>query len=93
MHKIIIVELAIHKKIIDYFNANPISDTQIISSSIRSEYDIMTLETVDYMEIIPTIQQFMPFIKVIMPVELDLQIREHFSDYDKHDLSKYVLAS
>lgn len=93
MHKdtnLTTVALAVHKKIIDNFHMKPLSDEQVISSSIRSEYDILTLETIDYMKMIPTIQQFMPYIKVIMPIELDAQIRKHLNDYDTHDLSKYL---
>lgn len=80
------VELAVHKKIIDYFHIQPLSDKQVITNSIRPEYDIVTIESVNCMEIIPIIQQFLPFIKVIMPIDLDLQIREHLKDYDTHDL-------
>lgn len=87
------VALAVHKNIIDNFHLQPLSNEQVISSSIRSEYDILTFETSDYMKMIPTIQQFMPFIKVIMPIELDTQIRKHLNDYDTHDLSKYLEAN
>lgn len=87
------VVLAVHKNIIDTFHAQPISEKQFISNSAQSEYDIITLESVVYSDVVPTIQQFLPFIKVIMPVELDTQIRKHLTDYDTHDLSKYLEAN
>lgn len=86
------VALAVHKKIIDQFHAQPLSDEQTISDSIRPEYDILTLETDDYMNIASIVQQYMPFIKVIMPVELDIQIREHMRAYDTQDLSEFTEA-
>lgn len=87
------VVLAVHKKIIDTFRAQPISEKQFISNSAQSEYDIITLESVVCSDVVPTIQQFMPYIKVIMPIELDTQIRSHLNDYDTHDLSKYIEAN
>lgn len=87
------VALAVHKHIVDNFRQKPLSDEQIISSTIRSEYDIITFETIDYMKFVPIIQQFMPFVKVIMPLELDIQIRKNLSEYDSHDLSTYIKAS
>ena len=87
------VALAVHKNIIGIFHKQPLGDEQVISSSIRPEYDILTLETVDYMEMVPTIQQFMPFIKVIMPRELDYKIRQHLDYYDSQDLSEYAKAN
>lgn len=86
------VALAVHKKIIDQFYAQPLSDEQIISESIRPEYDILTIETDNYMNIASIVQQYMPFIKVIMPVELDSKIREHMKAYDIQDLSHFVKA-
>lgn len=84
------VVLAVHKNIIDVFHKQPISEKQLISDSAQSEYDIITFESIEHNEIIPTVQKFMPFIKVIMPIELDTQIRKHMNDYDTHDLSKYI---
>lgn len=92
-NSLVTVALAIHKNIVDHFHAQPLSDKQVISDSIRPEYDIMTLETADYTSIVPIIQQFMPFIKVLMPVELDLQIRERMEAYDLQDLTKFIKAS
>jgi hypothetical protein len=86
------VALAVHKKIIDQFHAQPLSDEQTISDSIRPDYDILTLETDNYKNIASIVQQYMPFIKVIMPVELDIQIREHMKAYDIQDLSHFVEA-
>lgn len=86
------IALAVHKKIIKQFHAQPLSDNQVINESIRPEYNIITIETADYMSVVPIIQQYMPFIKVIMPIELDIQIREHMKAYDIQDLSQFVKA-
>ena len=92
-NKLIIVELAVHKNIINHFHMEPLCENQIISSSALSEYNILTVETVDYMEIIPTIQQFLPLIKVIMPIELDSKIRDNINNYDTQDLEQYAKAN
>ncbi len=87
------VELEIHKEIAKYFYRRPLSKKQFLRKSENSEYEIMTIYVTDFMEIIPTIQQFLPFIKVISPDELDLKIREHLKDYDEDNLSKYCQAN
>ena len=85
-----IIELAIHKNIIHNFHQKPLSKKQTITNSIRPDYEIMTLEDVEYVDIIPIIQRYLPFIKVLMPIELDSAIRKHLKDYDTTDLSKYL---
>lgn len=86
------VALAVHKNIIKHFRSHPLSERQDICESIRPEYDILTIETDDYKNIVPIVQQFMPYIKVLMPVELDLQVREHMKAYDVQDLSEFIEA-
>jgi len=83
------VELAVHKNILDYFDTQPDFKQHSLSRSVMPEYDIVTLENVDYMKIIPIVQQFLPFIKVITPAVLDMRLRKHLRDYDRHDLSNY----
>lgn len=84
-----IIELFIHKKIVQYFERCPLSKNQIILSSEDENYKIMQITVTDYMEIIPTIQQFLPFIKVISPNDLNTKIIQQISDYKNTDLSHY----
>jgi len=88
-----LVELEIYKEISKYFHRRPLSKKQSIRPSEHPDYEIMTIYITDLMEIIPTIQQFLPFIKVISPDDLDKQIREHYFNKSTNDLSKYFKAN
>lgn len=61
---IIDVELLIHNKVIKYFERQPLSKYQRIVSDIDPNYKRMILPVTDEMEIIPTIQQYLPFISL-----------------------------
>ena len=50
-------------------------------------YTKLSITITDEMEIIPTIQQFLPYIKVLEPESLDKLIRQNLKNYDKTDLS------
>lgn len=89
----VLVELEIHKEIAKYFHRRPLSKNQILRKSTHQDYEIMSIFITDFMEIIPTIQQFLPFIKVVSPNELDTEIRKHLLDYDATDLTKYFKAN
>lgn len=91
--KPILVELEIYKEIAKYFHRKPLSKRQNLRPSEHNDYEIMSIYITDFMEIIPTIQQFLPFIKVLSPNKLDEKIREHLNDYDTNDLSKYFEAN
>lgn len=91
--KPILVELEIYKEIAKYFHRKPLSQKQSLRPSEHPDYEIMSIYITDFMEIIPTIQQFLPFIKVLSPNELDEKIREHLNDYETDDLSKYFEAN
>ncbi|PHO13197.1 hypothetical protein CPG38_04365 [Malaciobacter marinus] len=84
-----IIELFVHRKIVQYFERCPLSKNQIILSSEDENYKIMQISVTDYMEIIPTIQQFLPFIKVCSPKDLEEKILQHIDDYGESDLSHY----
>jgi predicted DNA-binding transcriptional regulator YafY len=86
------IELEIHKEIAKYFYRRPLSKKQYLRPSVHDDYEIMTIFITDFMEIIPTIQQFLPFIKVISPDYLDSIIRKNMKNYDESDLSKYFEA-
>jgi len=89
-HSLTRVELAVHNNIINHFQKEPLCKNQTIIKSASPQYSILTLETVDYMEIIPTVQQFLPLIKVIAPLELDSKVRDNMNNYDTQDLSQYL---
>jgi predicted DNA-binding transcriptional regulator YafY len=86
------IELEIHKEIAKYFHRRPLSKKQYLRASEDDDYEIMTIFITDFMEIIPTIQQFLPFIKVISPDYLDAIIRKNMRNYDESDLSEYFEA-
>jgi predicted DNA-binding transcriptional regulator YafY len=85
----ILVELEMHKEIAKYFHRKPLSKRQSLFSSTTEDHEVMHIYVTDYMEIIPTIQQFLPFIKVISPEDLHETIQKHAKDYDNPDLSAY----
>lgn len=82
---IIPVQLLIHKRISKYFDRQPISKSQTIIP-YDGKYDQMDIWVTDEMEIIPTIQQFLPYIKVMSPPSLQNQIEENLKNYTKFDL-------
>lgn len=88
----IFVELEIHKEISKYFHRKPLSKKQYLRASQNSDYEIMSIYVTDLMEIIPTIQQFIPFIKVISPIELNNRININLKNYYEENLSEYIEA-
>lgn len=88
----ILVELEIHKEIVKYFHRRPLSKKQNLRASQNKDYEIMSIYITDFMEIIPTIQQFIPFIKVISPNKLDSMIKKNLENYDNDNLSEYFEA-
>ena len=80
----IIVQLLIHSKVARYFERKPLSKLQRILS--KNEDGSLEVEIVitDYMEIIPTIQRYMPYIMVIEPKELAEEVKKNISNYLKY---------
>jgi predicted DNA-binding transcriptional regulator YafY len=79
--KPITVILYIDKEIVRYFERKPLNSSQRIikqydDGSIDLEVIIST-----FMEIIPTIQKYIPFIKVIEPLELSDTIEENLKKF------------
>lgn len=83
------VELFIYHTIAKYFERKPLSKNQTIDDSEDENYKLMRITVTSYMEIIPTIQQFLPFIKVISPDSLEQKVKEHLGDYGNLNLSHY----
>lgn len=77
------VELLIHKDIVKYFKRIPLSSTQWIDDTIINEYQTCRIEVTNIEEILPTIQQYLPKIKVLHPLELEKQISENIKNYKK----------
>ena len=84
---IIHVELLVHEKVIRYFKRQPLSKHQHLFPDADPKYTKLTITVTDEMEIIPTIQQFLPYIKVLSPDSLDKQIKENLLNYMETDLS------
>jgi len=84
---IINVELLVHEKVIRYFKRQPLSKHQFLFPDVDPKYTKLTIPVTDEMEIIPTIQQFLPYVKVLSPDSLDEQIKENLKNYAETDLS------
>lgn len=80
------VELEIHKKVLKYFERQPLSPSQILSPTNDPNYTKMEIRITDEREIIPTIQQYLPYVKVVEPSTLDAKIKENILNYTKIDL-------
>ncbi len=77
------IELFLDKKVAKYFIRKPINNTQRVLKTYDDEScDIELYITCD-MEIIPTIQKYMPYIVVISPDELGEFIKENLDEYMK----------
>lgn len=80
------VELLIHKKVSRYFERQPLSKYQKLFDYDDS-YKKMLIPVTDEMEIIPTIQQYLPYIKVLSPHSLHQQIEDNIKNYASLDLN------
>jgi hypothetical protein len=78
---LIIVILYIDKEIVRYFEKKPLNSSQ----RIIKQYDdgSVDLEVIisTFMEIIPTIQKYIPFVKVIEPQALSDKISENLKKF------------
>jgi len=77
------VVLIIHEKVIKYFKRQPLSKEQIITEAPKygTEYFKLEIWVTDEMEIIPTIQQYLPYIKVESPDSLNEKILKNLKNY------------
>lgn len=78
--EILPINLLVHKKVSKYFVRQPLSSSQIITP-YDTDYDQMDIWVTDEMEIIPTIQQYLPYIKVLSPDSLHKRIEENINNY------------
>lgn len=81
------VRLIVHKKVSKYFKRQPLSNSQTITDYPDDEdYDYLDIWVTDVMEIIPTIQQYLPYIKVESPDSLHKRIEENIQNYSNFNL-------
>ncbi|MFK5938309.1 MAG: WYL domain-containing protein [Sulfurimonas sp.] len=76
------IELFLHSEIAKYFIRKPISKTQRLLTEYKDSSCDIELTITDYMEIIPTIQRYMPYIGVIEPIELKEIIQNNIKKYN-----------
>jgi len=79
------VRLWVHKKVSKFLKRQPLSKSQSIIP-YDDNYDQMDIWVTDEMEIIPTIQQFLPYIKVDSPSSLQKKIEENLKNYTNFEI-------
>lgn len=75
------VELFLDKKVSKYFLRKPINQTQRILKTYEDESIDIEVFITDFMEIIPLIQSYIPYIMVISPDELNKTIKSNLEEY------------
>ena len=79
----ILIQLFMDKEVARYFLRKPLNKTQRILKTYDDESVDLELTITDFMEIIPTIQRYIPFIGVIEPDELKNKVRSNIDLYMK----------
>ena len=79
----ILVQLFMDKEVSRYFMRKPLNKSQRVLKIYDDESCDIELTITEYMEIIPTIQRYIPFIGVIEPDELKDRVKENISSYLK----------
>ena len=77
----ILVQLFIDKEVSRYVMRKPLNKSQRVLKIYDDESCDVELTITDYMEIIPTIQRYLPFIGVIEPQELKDRLRKNIDLY------------
>ena len=88
-----IVQLFIDSKVSRYFQRKPLNKTQRVLKVYDDESCDIELTITDYMEIIPTIQRYIPHVGVIEPDELKTKVNENVKIYLKQETAKEELTS
>ncbi|MDN5048576.1 WYL domain-containing protein [Aliarcobacter butzleri] len=79
----ILVQLFIDKEVSRYFLRKPLNKTQRVLKTYDDESVDIELTITNFMEIIPTIQRYIPHIGVIEPDELKSKVKENVEMYLK----------
>ena len=77
----ILVQLFLDKEVSRYFMRKPLNKSQRVLKIYDDESCDVELTITDYMEIIPTIQRYIPFIGVIEPQELKDRVKMNIDLY------------
>jgi len=77
------IELFLDAKVAKYFKRKPISKTQRILKTYHDGSCDIELYITDFMEIIPTIQRYIPYVRVIRPDALAEIVYKNLTDYMK----------
>ena len=72
-----VVELFIDAKVAKYFSRMPISKHQRVMKTYPDGSIDLELYITDYMEILPTIQRYMPYVRVMEPEGLRVRMMEN----------------
>ena len=80
------VELLVHKQVKIYLERQPLNKSQKMFRE-DDDYDRLTITITDEREIIPTIQQYLPFIKVLSPESLCNEIEKNIKNYTHLNLT------
>ena len=79
----ILVQLFMDKEVSRYFQRKPLNKSQRVLKIYDDESCDIELTITEYMEIIPTIQRYIPHIGVIEPDELKDRVKENIDSYIK----------
>ena len=79
----ILVQLFMDKEVSRYFMRKPLNKSQRVLKIYDDESCDIELTITEYMEIIPTIQRYIPHIGVIEPEELKTRVKENIDLYLK----------
>jgi len=75
------IELFLDQKVSKYFLRKPINQTQRVLKIYEDESIDIEVFITDFMEIIPLIQSYLPYIMVISPDELNKTIKSNLKEY------------
>lgn len=77
------IELQVHKKVSIYFKRLPLSKSQSFGPCTDPDYEKMYISVTDEMEIIPIVQQYIPYIRVLSPDPLRQMIEDNIKTFAK----------
>ena len=75
------VKLFISSEVSKYFSRKPISKTQVTEALNEDGSMVVTVEITDDMEIIPLVLYWIPYIRVIEPIEIQQIIEDDLKNY------------
>lgn len=79
----IVITLYADKEVSRYFLRKPLNQTQRVLKQYDDKSIDLEIVVTNLMEIIPTIQRYIPHVKVIEPLELKEAIKKNIDDYVK----------